>query len=186
MPSTVSRRPSSATRGFARWLAATVATIGLILATPSAAAAAQTANWGWTTDDDVVMSFFGGIPYVGCEKAKLTVPNSGSTGTVTAKTWSSIVVGVNPNCSWSTVPSSLNANRIGARTQVTRNGVLQGGCDTGTVQNSSGQGVISATGTCTKFSSADATWKLLGTYSWWDYDDTTWRSETIGAPTIVD
>lgn len=185
MPSPASPRPSSR-RLAARWLAVTVATIAVVVAFPGAAAATQTQNWGWMTDDDVVMSFFGGIPYVGCEKARLTVPDSGSTGTITATTWSSIVVGVDPTCSWSTVPSSLDANRIGTRTQVTRNGVLQGGCDTGTVKNSSGQGVISATGTCTKTSSTDATWRVLGTYSWWDYDDTTWRAETIGAPTITD
>lgn len=162
-----------------------VTTIALLANAPSASAA-QSASWGWTTDS-FVMSFFGGIPYRGCEKATLTVPNAGSTGNINSTTTTSIVVGL-ASCSPSTIPSSLNADTIKTRSQVLRNGGLVSGCSSSVVYNSGGQGSISAStgGSCDKTSSADATWTLLGYYGWWDYDDATWRSESVGAPTITD
>ncbi len=168
-------RPTSA--------AVVVAVVLALFFQAPAASAAQSSTWGWTTDS-VVMSFFGGIPYRGCEKAQLRVPNSGNTGTVRVTTWTSVVVGF-ANCTSST-PSALNANTIRTRAQVTRNGVLQVGCDTSLVYNANGQGLLSVTDTCSKTSSADATWTLLGTYGWWDYDDWTWRGEVVAQPVIVD
>lgn len=164
---------------------AAVALFAAMLVNAPAASASQTSTWGWTTDT-FTMSFFGGVPYVGCEKAELTVPDSGSTGTITLTGWSSIVVGPGATCSDSSVPSSLNANTVRVRSTVTRNGILQVNCDTGTTYNASGQGVVTGTDTCSKTSSADATWRLLGTYGWYDYDDTTWRSESVSNPVIVD
>lgn len=166
------------------WAAVVVTVVLALLAHAPAVAAAQSSTWGWTTDS-FVMSFFGGIPYRGCEKAKLTVPDAGSTGTIRATTWTSIVVGF-ANCSSSSTPSALNANTIRTRAQVTRNGVLQIGCDTSLVYNANGEGVLTVTDTCSKASSADATWALIGTYGWWDYDDVTWRGEVVAQPVIVD
>lgn len=164
-----------------------VAAISLLLVGAAPASAAQSDSWGWTTDT-FVMSFFGGIPYVGCERASLTVPNSGSTGDIDATTTSSIVVGASPTCSGSTIPSSLNANTIRTRARVLRNGVFVSGCTSSMIYNSAGQGSISAaTGSgCDKDTSADATWSVRGYYGWWDYDDNTWRGEYVSAPTIED
>ena len=162
-----------------------IATVALLANAP-AASASQSASWGWTTDS-FVMSFFGGIPYRGCEKASLTVPDAGSTGDIDSTTHTSIVVGL-ASCSSSTIPSSLNANTIKTRSQVLRNGGLVSGCTSSLVYNASGQGSISAstTSSCEKFSTADASWRVKGYYGWWDYDDTTWRTEVVGAPTIED
>ena len=159
--------------------------VALFLNAP-AASAAQSATWGWTTDS-LVMSFYGGIPYRGCEKAKLTVPNSGASGSISARTYTSIVVGFDP-CSSSTIPSSLNATTIKTRSQLLRNGGLVAGCSSSMVYNWGGEGQITAAtgGGCEKATNADATWTVRGYYGWWDYDDTTWRSETVGAPTIED
>lgn len=134
------------------------------------------------------MSFFGGIPYHGCEKATLEVPNAGNTGDIDATTSTSIVVGVGASCSNSSIPSSLNANTIRTRTLVLRNGYLVSGCATSTTYNSSGQGSISAStsSNCEKTSSANATWTVRGIYGWWDYDDVRWRSETVFEPEIED
>lgn len=168
-----------------RALLALFTTIALLANAP-AASAAQSATWGWTTDT-LVMSFYGGIPYRGCEKATLTVPNSGSSGNISSTTYTTIVVGLDP-CTSSSAPSSLNANTIKTRSRVLRNGGLVSGCSSSVVYNSGGQGTISAStgGACDKTSTADATWKVQGYYGWWDYDDLTWRSETVAAPTITD
>lgn len=165
-----------------------MAAISLVFATASSVAASQSATWGWATDTDNPMSFFFGIPYAGCERATLTVPNSGSTGTVTATTRTSIVIGPGAQCSGSNLPSSLNAFTLRTRAYVLRNGYLVVGCSTPMVYNSSGQGVITAsTGSnCQKTSSADATWTVRGVYGWWDYDDARWRSETVNQPAIAD
>lgn len=164
-----------------------VAAISLLLAGAPPASAAQSASWGWTTDT-FVMSFFGGIPYVGCEKSSLTVPNSGSTGDIGAITTSSIVVGASPTCSGSTIPSALNADTIRTRVRVTRNGAFVSGCTSSMIYNSAGQGTVTAaTGSnCDKDTSADATWSVRGYYGWWDYDDNTWRGEYVSAPKIED
>ena len=170
-----------------RLAAVAAVTVAVLTVGSTPAFAAQTATWGWTTDT-FTMSFFGGIPYVGCEKARLTVPNSGSSGDIDAKTWTSIVVGVGAQCSDSTLPSSLNANTIKTRAQVFRNGGLLSGCSSAVVYNSGGQGSISAsTGSnCEKSTTADATWTVRGYYAWWDYDDAVWRSEIIARPKIKD
>jgi peptidoglycan/LPS O-acetylase OafA/YrhL len=162
-----------------------IATIALLANAP-AASAAQSATWGWTTDT-LVMSFYGGIPYRGCERSSLTVPNSGSAGNIYSSTSTSIVVGL-ASCSWSSIPTSLNPDTIKTRSQVLRNGGLVSGCSSSVVYNAGGQGSISAStgSSCDKASSADATWTLLGYYGWWDYDDSTWRSESIGLPVITD
>jgi hypothetical protein len=177
------RRPRHAVRV----LVTVVATVGLSINAP-AASASVTETWGWTTDT-FTMSFFGGIPYVGCEKATLTVPNSGSTGDLDSTTWSSIVVGVGGVCSNSSIPSSLNNNTIKTQSKIFRNGSLQsgGGCSTSVTYNTTGQGSISvSTSGCQKSSTTDATWSVSGYYGWWDYDDTVWRSETVVAPIIED
>ncbi|MEZ5245036.1 MAG: hypothetical protein R2707_08075 [Acidimicrobiales bacterium] len=162
-----------------------ITTIALLANAP-AASAAQSASWGWTTDS-FVMSFYGGIPYRGCEKASLTVPNSGSSGNIYSSTTTSIVVGF-ASCSSSSIPSSLNPDTIKTRSQVLRNGGIVSGCLSSMVYNAGGQGSISAaTGSsCDKVTSADATWTVHGYYGWWDYDDSTWRGESIGLPTITD
>ncbi len=115
------------------------------------------------------------------------MPNAGSAGDIHSTTSTSIVVGL-VSCSSSTLPSSLNPDTIKTRSQVLRNGGLVSGCSSSMVYNGNGEGSISAStgNNCDKTSSADATWKVRGYYGWWDYDDATWRSETVGAPTITD
>ena len=173
-------------RRSARRVVVVLVTTLALLANAPAASATQSATWGWTTDS-LVMSFWGGIPYRGCEKATLTVPDAGSSGDIHSTTFTTIVVGL-ASCSSSTIPSSLNANTIKTRTRVLRNGALLTGCSTSVYYNTAGQGLISAnTGTnCEKATTADATWRVSGYYGWWDYDDTTWRSETVGLPLIED
>lgn len=161
--------------------------MAVLFAGASPAGAVQTASWGWATDT-FTMSFFGGIPYRGCERAELQVPNAGSTGDIDAETETSIVVGAGATCSNSSIPSSLNAYTIRTRTIVLRNGYAVSGCSTSTTYNTNGEGSIAAAvgPNCDKTSSADATWTVRGTYGWWDYDDAQWRSESVNKPTIED
>lgn len=77
------------TRRVRQWTRASLLVPVLIAAlvmSPTAAGASQAASWGWTTHADPVMSFFGGIPYRGCEKATLTLPDAGSGGWIYATT----------------------------------------------------------------------------------------------------
>jgi hypothetical protein len=164
----------------------TMAVTLALLASAPAASASQSAAWGWTTDTQV-MSFFGGIPYRGCEKASLTVPNDGKTGNISSTTQTSIVIGF-ANCSNSTIPSALNSNTIRTRSSVLRNGNLVLNCQSALVYNSSGQGSVSAStgSSCDKTTTASSTWTVQGYYGWWDYDDVVWRGEWIANPEIDD
>ncbi len=170
----------------ARAIVVLATTFGLCFNLP-AAAAAVTDTWGWTTDT-TTMSFFGGIPYRGCEWATLTVPNSGSTGALDSTTRSSIVVGLGV-CTWGSIPSSLNASTIRTRSRIMRNGALMsgGGCQTAVVYNTGSQGSVAAsTNGCEKTTTTDATWSVSGYYGWYDYDDAVWRAEYVSGPVIED
>lgn len=136
----------------------------------------------------LTMSFFGGIPYRGCERAFLNVPDPGQTGTILATTYSGVVVGVGVSCSFSDV-TTLNPSTVRARTQVYRNGQLYqtGNCTSATNYNTAGQSYVTASspGTCQKSSTSSYRWSVYGTYGWYDYDDTTWRSEAIENPSFT-